>query len=214
MRLYVLLPIIFSSCMTGTLEPPSPQFPRATMPFSVEGAEYRGTAVVQRKVAQKLAFKIPKSSPYFMLTTCHREIVYDNPPEALNYVYAPTQFLENVSSCAMKFTQIDPTGRTTLGFLDFTAEETLGMRVRCNGESKDREGVDFCQARAGLIQSVTFLDPTSSPRRALGAKGCSEPKASSTGSTYEIEVSPGLCIYSFFQNNKYFRLTTYGYTAL
>ena len=38
-------------------------------------------------------------------------------------------------------------------------EEKLPARIKCNGKTEFRTGVSACQARAGLIQDISFLVP-------------------------------------------------------
>lgn len=205
---FVLLMLFFTACVETASVSKPPAFPRATLPFTVETISYTGTAVVQRRTSQKITATIPKGTPYFFISTCHREIPFDNPGTTVTYTYIPVYLLENSSSCLTKMTAISPQGVASIGFIDFTSEEDLPYRVHCNGLSTDVNGVSFCQSRAGLIQKVSFTKTTV----ALQAQGC-EPMGGD-GFSFTFSLSPGLCIYAFKSGTQYGRLTTYGYTDL
>jgi hypothetical protein len=209
-----LLPFIFlTSCTTTGLSSTSPLYPRASLTFAVEGVAFTGVAAVKRKPIQKISVYTPKDSPYLFFTTCHRETVTEKPSTLHEFTYYPQFWVEDTPICLMKLTVISPQGKTLLGFIDPSSEDDVPYALQCNGLPLNPIGNGMCQARAGLVQRVTFSVPTT----VEAAQGCNAPKKD--GYSYEVALSPGLCLYLFRTSpvngqpsGKFARLTTYGYT--
>lgn len=207
--------LILSSCTSNSsLFPgyvPYEGTNRASLPFTVEGVAYSGTATVQRKSSQTITFKIPKGTIKFMITTCSREEFFAYPQSDIKYVYIPVMFLENLDSCLMKATAITSKGETVTGIIDFTAGEDLQGELSCNGQVYKTRGAGFCQSRTKLIQNIEFSEETVF----ASGEGCPEPKKGYISTSYDISLSKGFCAYQFMsKDKKVYRLTTYGYDTI
>lgn len=211
----LLLTLLLIGCASkGSLFPgyiPYEGTNRASLPFSIEGMDYRGTATVQRKSSQNIKFKIPKGTIKFMIATCSREEFFAYPESDIKYTYIPIMFLENLDSCIMKATAITNKGETITGIIDFTAGEQLKGELSCNGQVYKSTGAGFCQSRQNLIQNIEFSEETVF---AFG-EGCNEPKKGYISTSYNISLSKGFCTYQFMNKDKEtYRLTTYGYDSI
>lgn len=206
-RLFAILTL--SACTNASLEPVPITYPRATLPFLIEGIPYTGIAAAQRKTSQKITVNTQKDSPYLFMTTCHREQLFERPALNFDFTYVPQFWIENTSYCLIKFTMISAQGKTLVGFIDLSSEDDLPYRLQCNGSSTSPVGYSICQSRSGLIQRISFdvrvvVEP---------AKGCSLPEPD--GFSYNIPLSSGLCLYVFrATDGRFARLTTYGYTEV
>jgi hypothetical protein len=212
----IILALVLCGCTTNSLFPgyiPYDLTNRASLPFSVEGVNYQGTAVLQRKSSQAINFTIPKGTVKLMVTTCSREdfFAYPDSTKPFKYNFVPVMFLENLESCLMKVTAITDKGETVTGLIDFTAGEELEGELACNGKVEKTKGVGFCQSRKDLIQNIEFKEETVF---AVG-EGCPEPKQGYISTSYNIPLKGGFCTYQFMnKERKVYRLTTYGYETI
>ena len=200
------------SCVAGDGAPATTKTEiRASLPFSVEGTPYVGTAVVQRKTSQKIAVTIPSNSAKLIFRTCHREEVYALPANPWSTYYVPVMWLENWGSCVAIVSVITQKGNLLQSYLDFSSNENLSATSYCNGQkSISTMGATFCQAREGLLQRITFdVDVTNE-----SGTGC--PEMVKTGARdFQYAMGKGLCVYAFRANDgKTHRLTSRGYTEL
>lgn len=191
---------------------PSESTDRADLPFETDGIRYEGTALLQRRTSRKFKFIPPEDTQEMVVTTCHRETFY--PVKGVwEWTYAPRMWLENWDSCLLSVTAATRSGRYRLAVIDFTSNETLPAKTTCNGQDFDGAGgASFCQARAGLVQLITFDKRVTGK----GSERCNQPYSESGASTdwrWFVDVSPGLCVYAFTGDGKSFhRWTTRGYT--
>lgn len=206
----ILAMLALSACTANTsLAPVSPSYPRATLSFLVEGVPYPGIAAAQRKTSQKITVYTPKDSPYLFLTSCHRETLFERPGSTFDYTYVPQYWVENTSYCLIKLTLITAQGKTQVGFIDLSSEDDLPYRLQCNGGASAPNGYSICQSRSGLIQRISFDVRTA----VESATGCNPPEPDIF--SYNIPISPGLCLYVFrAADGRFARLTTYGYTEV
>lgn len=221
---------VASSCVPpGEPTLPSASVDRASIPFDYREfvtsggrAESRwiahtGFGVVPRKTSRKFRFYLPDDTRELVLTTCHREEFHPKPERVFEWTYAPKPGLENRGSCILTASAITGRGKLHKAIVDFSAGESLPAKLGCNGETIDaKEGVSFCQARAGLVQVLSFRENV----EAIGAATCSQPYSERNGPSswqWFVDVSPGFCVYSFRTKagglNRLHRLTTYGYTT-
>lgn len=211
--LYVYLLSLVTGCTSGGLpggvEPQ--KLAMANLKFSVEAVNYQGTALVQRKTSQKITVSVPDKSVKLLFTTCHREEIYDNPASNWSTLFQPAMWLENWGSCLVTISVITQKGNLLQGIIDFTSNETLPATSYCNGKiEKMPNGASFCQSREGLYQRISFdsTDVVAEP-----ATGC--PDIKKDGSSFQYQMSSGLCIYAFRDSKGgTHRLTTRGYTSL
>jgi hypothetical protein len=195
---------------TGSPSPDLTEVVRATLPFTIEGTPYAGTAVVQRRTYQKITVSVPAKSVKLMVQTCHREEVWDRPPEKFEWAYIPASFIENWGACPMTISIITEQGALLQAMIDFSSNETLPAVHYCNGQRiLSPLGVSLCQAREGLVQRITFDERV----EGVGGAGCGAIKQD--GFSWNYTVSRGMCVYAFRSSvGKFHRLTTRGYSSL
>lgn len=208
----LLLALLFIGCTStqqGTVEE-SQRFIRASLPFTVEGVSYVGTAVVQRKVSQKVTITVPPNTQKLIVRTCHREEVFDKLNEgAWSYTYVPAQFLENWGECRFRIQLINENANTKQLMIEFTSNELLVGRSQCNGKAGIDSTVSFCQSREGLVQRISFLE------KVTWAEGTGCALLKGDGYSFEYSLSKGSCVYAFMNSKSEFhRLVTYGYATI
>jgi hypothetical protein len=200
----------------GATEPydPNPVL-AASMPFSVDGIEYKGTAVLKRATSHKFKFQLPKDTYMLLLDTCRREkFDLNTAVKEYEYVYLPAMWKENVGTCPLIATAITKSGESYIAVADFDnlTGRDITAAVMCNGEwINGVVGSYLCQVRAGLPVSVQFTEETVSSSQ----PPCATEKNLGRGKEYDIEVSKDLCAYGFMnQKKETFRLITRGYTSI
>ena len=192
----------------------------ATLKIQADGQEYQGTASLKRKsIGRTIRWQVPNSTYLFSIVTCAGALEMPRPKAGwYDWSFTPVYGLENLGSCLAIATAITDQGEIYKGLVDFNEGDDLPATVVCNREKLKLNGAGICQSKAqhgkpGLVQVLEFDTPT-----VFAAQpGCAEPrKAGWIGSTnYEIDISPGLCVYKFRDSRRRtFRLTTYGYTEI
>jgi hypothetical protein len=205
-------------------------YPR-TLPMTVNGKAAVGIHVVDRASTYKIKVPVPKNADVVRLYTCHREsILYERErrggifgtgveiklpgrrePEATEHEFSisPPLEMENEGYCPMNVEILNVDGMNYYGLIDVRNEE-LPAFVACNGELYSTTGVSLCQARVGLVQRIQFKEPVDA--KAI-TEGCDEPAPAGDG-FFDVSVKPETCVYLFSAQDKYHRMTVFGYTDL
>jgi len=191
----------------------------ATLKIQADGKEYQGTASLKRSsVGRTIRWQVPAGTYLFSIVTCAGALEMPKPKAGwYDWSFVPVYGLENLGSCLAIATAITDQGEVYKGLVDFNEGDDLKATVLCNRERLALNGAGICQSKAeygksGLVQLVSFDTATVWAAQ----PGCSEPRKSGWISTdYEIDISPGLCVYKFQdEKRRKFRLTTYGYTEI
>ena len=199
-----------NGCTTLPATPAAQEADVAAMPFTVNGLQYRGIALLPGLPLYKMQFQPEGKVAKLLLHTCHRDVELFSPFE---FTYMPIRKVENTSDpCMMHVKAISDKGESSYAKIDFLFPDPVlqysTAYVACDGNLQRFQGSMFCQARAGLIQYVTlgFL-----PTFADSEGDCSKPVKESDAD-YRVTVSKGVCRYMFGSSKKeIFTLTTYGY---
>ena len=123
MKKYLLL-LALTGCVGSvgeTKSTESQKLARANLKFSVEGINYQGSALVQRKTSQKISVSVPEKAAKLVFTTCHREEIWDNPAPNWNILFQPTMWIENWGSCLITISIITQKGNLQQAIIDFTS---------------------------------------------------------------------------------------------
>lgn len=187
---------------------------RATLKFEADGQQIDGIGVVDRKASMNFKFMIPPGTIQFTITTCNREEYFSRPEsgKVLSWNFSPMMYVENLRSCFLTATAVTKAAETIVGMVDFRGDEDLVATSKCNGKMIKRNGSEFCQSRAGLLQVIDFDEEVISSSL---SPGCSPLEKSFGPFAYEYKISEGFCVYKFMNKSKNkFRLTTFGYTSI
>lgn len=222
------LPVFFllTSCATSPIQRPWEMTSMAAMPFEVETIDhvalaatgtksfiwvpFEGVGAATRLSSTRIRFKPRYEPAEFMLLSCAREKFLGAVGRDFTYRYVPMSFLENVDACPVIAVSISKQGQRETAVLDFVTGDQLPASIKCNGETRDAQGADICQLRAGLAMMVWFREPVD----VEPAEGCEPPKED--GFMHEIVVPRGHCTYTFLgiKSRQFFRLTTRGYDSV
>ena len=209
--------ILLSSCTTDGVASlpiwttvPQERTTRASLPVESGGEKFIGAGVFPRKSSQDIIFSLPKETIKFMVTTCNREEFVAFPKgSTYTWRFIPLMWLENQDSCFATATAITKQGDMFKAIVDFRTGEDMPSTLYCNGQYIKATGAGVCQARAGLLQAITF----ESPVEYVHQEGCAEPTPFSNG--LQFVMTKGFCSYMFINKTKQImRLLTYGYTEI
>lgn len=198
------------------------------MYLSVNGQDNIGTIVVPFSDKYDYHIKAKGKLDLFTLNTCHREWTKEKAwnvttkkriflgwskkvlkDKEMTFTYTPVN-IEQKWSCITELGGYDKkTGQHSWGLIDYeTPDATVPADMECNGLDIKSNGVGICQAKVGLIQSITFKsEMVVSP-----SIGCELPK--SKGRRFEFPIKRGRCVYAFMtvaEPHEINRLTTFGY---
>lgn len=226
MRLFfVVLNFVLLSCVAS---PPDTGYPshsdpelKSQLAFAVDGKNYVGAGVVQRKSLSKISVTLPDKSYLVIVNTCARqdEFWYPDLKKQFVYEYTPAMDSENFGSCPMYITAITERGEWYRAILDWTNSSGPEAKVdiMCNGRwLMNVQGTYFCEVYAGLpvrIKSQTPAVISKDPE-----SDCPELKTLWDLREWEIVTKKGesaLCVYVLLNKNKEeFRFTTHAYTSI
>lgn len=183
---------------------------RKDMEIRVDGIKMRGGVYVLDK-RQKYDIKAYffKKADKFVVTTCHRHMVWSNPGDDISFTYEPDPQLEQSEDnlCPLECGAFDSSGQHSWCYIDFRSTETLVGRLSCNGEiNRLVYGVSICQSKTHLAQRIVFDVPVSF----VSSEDCPEPETTDK-KTFIIEVGRNKCFYLFQAGQDFHRLTTFGY---
>lgn len=169
-----------------------------------------GAVVLDKKDRYDFNFWFYKKPTKFVLTTCHREVVFSNPGGSLKYTYMPDPKLEQTEFCPIEVAAFDDGGQHSWGMIDFRSGfEKLHGWLTCNGEKEwGQDGVSFCQSKSKLTQRVAFDVPV----KGMASSDCPALKPlGKDGKEFTFEMGRGKCLYVFKAADQIHRLITFGY---
>jgi hypothetical protein len=172
---------------------------RYDMDIDVKGTKKNGVTVLDMDKGFDLSLSWKYSAELIKIMSCHREIVVESNKifkgkKGYRWVYYPNA-VESSGYCPLHIGAYDLHGQHSWGYISFRADpvlERLLAKVVCSGETEEIRGVSVCQSRAGLIQKIEFKERVvyDTP------KGCLPP-IEVAPNAYEVQASPGICIYTF-----------------
>lgn len=162
---------------------------------------------------------------FFSMNTCHREITSENPDSGLfkkngeiKINYKPT--LEMGKACPLFIASYNRKGKHSWGVVAVeNPGYTLNARIECNGDIYGSHGVGICQAKAGLLQKISFEENVFSADPADGPAERKDPcpkLGRVNKSTFEFMMPPRECVYGFIgvSSGKEYKFYTVGYERL
>jgi len=199
-------------------------FYKRDMILEVNGMKGEGVLVVPHASSNAFYVTARGDLDLFTFTTCHREETTEdagNINERVGWVFKRTitkkreiKFnyipspIEAEGGCPVLLGGYEELkGRHSWGMVDFeTPDATLPAVLACNGQVIKANGVSICQARVGLIQTITFATEV----KVSPAPGCELGKIA--GAKFEFETPRGQCVFAFISPDaRIHRLTTLGY---
>ena len=207
----ILLLLLMTSCasINNFLNPEQKYFIK-DMSFEINNEDYAGIAVVDTKKSYKIKTKFGFKAKLVKFTTCHREIVFDKPMDAVKINYAPSVGIEDQGFCPIEISAFNEEGADSWAYIDFRRDESLLAMLKCNGGQETYVGVSICQARSGLLQSISFANNV----ELVTAYPCEKPD-SYDNKLWTYVISVNRCIYIFKdRNGDIHRLLTIGYNDI
>lgn len=188
----------------------------------VEGNDsYFGVAVLPAKSAYSIAMKFSGQLDLFTFTDCHQQIARERAGSGgifgrkneIRIEYNPS--FSGGEYCPIEIGGYEAVkGRHSWGFIDFkTPKENLPAEIQCNGSTEAYVGVSICQSLQGLLQRITFPNPT----RVSTSASCEPLELKDGGLWYEFPMPKGRCVYAFQEIDgakRFHRLTTLGYEKI
>jgi len=229
--------IIFLAGCSSLVTEPSQQLDPNTlykrdMIVTVNGVTFEGVGVAPMLDVNQFHIIARGDLNLFVMSTCHRETTKESAwnvqttvPDGLfgwgskkvdstreaTFSYKPVVGIEDGIACPLELSGFDKAGRHSWAFVDFvTKDMTLPGKIGCNGASRDFVGVEACQSRSGLYQTIDFPVPVMvSPDR-----GCELPAQDS--GRFKFPVNKGKCVYIFkeVKGPRLARITTIGYESI
>lgn len=179
------------------------------MYFKINGLKYQGVASVKMTDRYEIELEIRQKPDLLKISTCHREITIEKPGKTFYYEYFPVK-RETKVPCLMEIVALDKSGEHSWSLIDFVAkDELLKAKIGCNGSEYQAVGSTVCQAKAGLIQTISFDKPV----RASYSDRCPQLNHKFE-KDFEYLVFEGVCQYLFYDGKDFFRLMTFGYTKI
>ena len=214
----LLLSLLLSSCQPNA--PVQTSVKRAAIKFNVDGVYFEGMGHVSRKSSLKIGLNLPKNTQYGLLSTCARDVLYENPPQYLEFRYIPTKAessrFSRSQSCLLEFLAIDAKGNEHWAVLDFGDSSTLEAEVDCGAQPTRKEkGFSTCQGRTGKFLIISFQTQVRPYVSTL--PGCPQPREGHVFSfdrakVWEVPFGSGMCVYGFMESQgARHRLTTRGW---
>lgn len=193
---------------------------RRDIDLVINGEKFEGVAVPKPSERYEIKIRMKGGAEANMLTitTCHREIVMDEPKtgffarNTVTYNYQPIKGIEDGTGCLIDIGAYNKEGRHAWATIDLVSRlDTLSAMVKCNGDSTSAGGVSICQAKTGLIQKVSFPERVKvSPDN----EHCNVMK-SADGQNFEYVIPRGECSFYFgTKDGKFHRHTSMGYESI
>lgn len=180
---------------------------RKDLVFSHNGTTHKGILVADNESSYHFRLLLPYKPRLVKVHSCHRELVFRNPGKYLDIDYRPETGIEDaIDPCFLEFASFSEDATNQTALIDFHRGEKLAATLTCNGEKRLNEGVSICQSRMGLLQRIEFQTPV----RAEALEGCTKLDQKKI-QTFILPISPGLCLYYFFDGKDYHKLVTIGY---
>lgn len=210
--IYTACFLLLTSCITQPLN--TNTIYRKDMHIQVDrtwgnaAADIMGTAILEKQIGYNLTFYFYKKPAKFTITSCHREIVMNNPGNGAKYGYYPIPGIEDSDFCPLEFGAFDESGQHSWGIIDFKSGfEKLDAILSCNGEAVvPFSGVSICQSKAKLLQKISFTEPVKNGV----SQGCPAVQTKDD-KDFMIPMGRGKCLYVFKRGDDFHRLITFGY---
>lgn len=177
-----LLCLIAISC-DGTdpqIDKLSPEeFYKRDMIITVNGETLEGALVAKKAENYKFNIESRGNLDLFVMTSCHKEETKEaawnvqktvrsglfgwgrkkiDVKNQVEFTHFPNA-LEAAGDCPLELAGYDKNGRHSWGLVDFESDTyKLPAKVECNGRTIETSGTSICQARAGLVQRISFED--------------------------------------------------------
>lgn len=170
--------------------------------------EFLGTGILEKNPSYDFNFYFYRKPTKFTLTSCHREIVWNNPGNGVKYTYVPVPDLEQNEYCPIEVGAFDDKGQHAWGMFDFkSGAESLDASLTCNGDiNLLTTGVSICQSKAKLVQKIEFTEPV----KVSVSNDCPEVETKDN-KVFLITMGREKCLYLFKRDSQYHRLITFGY---
>ena len=215
---------LFVGCatITGDIKSPLNAVFKRELEVKVNGKVYSGTGVLPKSERYTMVITSRVDVDKFSVTSCHRDFEINNaidvtwikPKRSYEFIYEPVKGIEDEGSCIVKIAAFNK-GKAANSFAMFEFEDTfyqLPAKVNCNGDSKQYGGVSFCQAKDGLVQTITFekevkidnTDPNCKPYE----------MKTSDNKTFEFQMPLGECVFTARElvgEKKFHRHMNFGY---
>ena len=206
MKNLILILFLLPACVTQPLSVDT--LYRKDLLVKVDGANFYGTAVQPKKPSYEMNVYFYKKPTKFVLSSCHRQIVWANPGNGVKFTYKPEPDIEQSEYCPLEMGSFDDKGQDSWAIIDFRSGfETLEATLTCNGEGAVKsQGVSLCQSKTKLVQKISFPEPV---KHGVSAD-CPAPE-SKDGMNFLIEMGRGKCLYLFKRGKDLHRLITFGY---
>jgi hypothetical protein len=204
---------LFLGCSSARVNPSPDKVYRYDMKVEYQGATARGLLILpQGKKSYNFIFRSPEPADSWEFATCHRLVTQDvmaigAADTVANYTYVPNDIEQDY--CPVTVRSIGMYGHHTWALLDMdTVGEDLEATQLCNGMGERFAGVGMCQAREGLYQEITFVNPVI----VASGDGCGISDTDPHKSFY-YRIPRGVCVHSFVDttDSRKARLTTIGY---
>lgn len=203
-----LLPLLLVlGCVSTAPDRDSGHLYRRDMKLKVDGEKVSGGVyVLDSAPTYDIKAYLYKRAVVVKATTCHREMVWQEPGKDIEFTFEPIPGLETGGYCPLELGGFDLKGQHAWAFVDFKDGETLPATLSCNGAVSYPEGVSVCQSKVGLTQVIEFEAEV----KGSGIDGC---KISTLDNVrWEFEMEQGKCLYAFMDEaGAIHRLTTIGY---
>lgn len=221
----LLFLLLFTSCISTqsnfTNEDFKNSYYKKDMKISANGFKGTGTLVLPKTANYNFEFESYGDLDLFTFATCHREISKEEAGEKgifgnkrkTKVAYAPNTM--EITACPIDIGGYDADkGRHSWGFVSIETEKhTLPAAVQCNGESYNSRGTTICQAKTGLVQSLSFENEVVF----VLDKACVDLKPVYKDKVFTFQMPRGTCV-NYFKEvkvpNRIHELTTFGYEKI
>ena len=178
------------------------------MQIEVDGVKVYGTYVAETKKFYAIRGRLYEKARLVKFSTCHREVIIDNPKDKFEYVYWPSAEIEDLGFCPVEIGAFDEKGEHSWAMIDFRREESLSGELGCNGNKSIAKGVSLCQSRKGLIQTIRFDEPVDVEQSELCDEAQTEDHL-----LWTFVISAEKCLYVFrnTKGDEIHRLLSLGY---
>lgn len=204
---YLFLLLFTIGCVTSRPDAAPEKLYRKDMKLKINGVKSSGGVyVLPKQKAYNIKAYLYKKAVVFKISSCHREWVWSDPGDDVEFRYEPLSGLENEGFCPLELGGFDMKGQHSWAYIDFVDDEELEAQIGCNGRVFSLKGVSVCQCKEGLVQRIVFDRPV----EVLHPERCNSPE-STDQKRFELHINSGKCIYLFTDGSKVHRMTTIGY---
>lgn len=215
----VVLIALLAGCSSVQQKLDPQVFYKRDIEIEINGEIHEGVTVVPQSDSYRFVFTPKGNIDLILLRTCHREFSGEKLSSGwfqkgkFKYEYKPVIGIEDSRVCPMRIDAYESDkGRHSWALVEFEhTSYRLQAELTCNGKVNLLRGVGVCQAKSGTVQRLRFFEPVRfSPPK---PEQCGAPVKK--GNWYEIEVTPGECLYHFdSKDGKIGRLTMVGYQGV